>query len=309
MTKKTFVLLISSEPLNPPNELSSCFELNLASCLQKEYYVEILSLSNDGSLVATLKNILRKPSLKSLAIFFKYAIQLLFKPVEVRTYTIRNIPVKEIVGKYLFSGEKTAVASLMKSVNLGKKGFYKCYSSNERPQLIHAHSRFLLAGYLAYTIKASVGTPYVYTEHSTLYQRNLIRDTLKPYVATAINQSDYFTAVSASLYKIVEAFVGGFKTRSGIVYNALDAAYQKPLEQKHKEPMLLNVASLDEKKNQSALIKAMGTLRRQYPSLKLKLVGEGPDMQILKNLAAEKNVEDIVEFCGRKNAQEIKSNA
>jgi glycosyltransferase involved in cell wall biosynthesis len=307
MSSKPFVLLISSEALNPSNQLSSCFELNLASCLQKGYYVEILSISNEGSIIAAIKGLLRKPSLKSLSSLFGYIQLIVTKPVEIKKHTINNIPVKEIVGRYWFSGAKTPVASLMKSVNLGMKGFHKCYPENERPTLIHAHSRFLMAGYLAYTIKTSNGIPYVYTEHSTLYQRKLIHDSLKPYVATAINQSDFFTAVSSSLYKTVEAFIGGFKVRSGIVYNALDAIYQMPLEQKQKAPLLLNVASLDEKKNQAALIKAMAVLRKEHPSLKLKLVGEGPDLQMLKSLAEEKAVTDIVEFCGRKNAQEIKA--
>ena len=51
---------------------------------------------------------------------------------------------------------------------------YKYYCNEfGRPDIIHAHSRFLESIIIAKKIKEQFGIPYIITEHSTFHQRNM----------------------------------------------------------------------------------------------------------------------------------------
>ena len=68
---------------------------------------------------------------------------------------------------------------------------------------------------------------------------------------------------------------------------------------------LLAVGSLIPLKNYSLFIRLIAELKITYPNLKCKLVGTGPELATLKNMANEKAVRENIEFTGLLSRQEI----
>jgi len=68
---------------------------------------------------------------------------------------------------------------------------------------------------------------------------------------------------------------------------------------------LLAVGSLIPLKNYSMFIRLIAELKITYPNLKCKLVGTGPEIAALKNIAKEKAVRENIEFTGLLSRQEI----
>jgi phosphatidylinositol alpha-1,6-mannosyltransferase len=55
------------------------------------------------------------------------------------------------------------------------------------------------------------------------------------------------------------------------------------------------------------LLRALAHVRRQFPSAKLTVVGDGPQRQALKSLAQELGLSEAVEFTGRVPVEEVSS--
>jgi len=76
-------------------------------------------------------------------------------------------------------------------------------------------------------------------------------------------------------------------------------------ENTEREIDMLAVGSLIPLKNYSLFIRLIAELKFTYPNLKCKLVGTGPELAALKNMANEKGISENIEFTGLLNRQEI----
>ncbi|MCU0365455.1 MAG: glycosyltransferase family 4 protein [Ignavibacteriaceae bacterium] len=89
---------------------------------------------------------------------------------------------------------------------------------------------------------------------------------------------------------------------NGIIHWGIE---DQKLENLGRDIDLLAVGSLIPLKNYSLLIKVVAELKRMYPDLNCKLVGTGPELAVLKNMANEKGVRENIEFTGLLSRQEI----
>jgi glycosyltransferase involved in cell wall biosynthesis len=71
-----------------------------------------------------------------------------------------------------------------------------------------------------------------------------------------------------------------------------------------ESPLIGCVGVLLPDKGQDSLIRALATIRAEFPTVKLLLVGDGPDKHRLQQLAAKLNVTDAVIFAGFVSAME-----
>ncbi|GAA3893268.1 glycosyltransferase [Sphingomonas limnosediminicola] len=67
---------------------------------------------------------------------------------------------------------------------------------------------------------------------------------------------------------------------------------------------LISVGRLSPEKGQAGLLAAFSEARRDYPNLKLEIVGDGPDLDKLQQLAADLNLTQSVTFAGRCGEQQ-----
>ncbi len=66
-----------------------------------------------------------------------------------------------------------------------------------------------------------------------------------------------------------------------------------------REPTLVTVAHLVERKRHGDVLRAMWSLRDRHPNVRYRIVGEGPERERLARLATELGLADRVEFTGQ----------
>ena len=126
---------------------------------------------------------------------------------------------------------------------------------------------------------------------------------------------------SASRIIPISDWVAGILAKSGIpqeqmtvVYEGVEVSRLPSPQIRHaararwgitdNSPLIGCVGVLLPDKGQESLIRALAALRGEFPTVKLLLVGDGPDKHRLQQLAAKLNVTDAVIFAGFVSAME-----
>lgn len=313
------ILLITSEDLNEHNTLSSIFELSQANALRHfKHEVSILSVGNI-SFYAVVKTALAKikkepvkhPSLGKLSLLgllikaLNVALYIIFKPVKVRKLNIEGVSVLESVIYNFYPNQKEK-----EWVNAGFQGFKEYIKHSSSPDLIHAHSRFLLAPLLAKKIKEAYGVKYVITEHSSFYMRELVQPYQKQLMKDAIVNAAALITVSKALGNALNQSLHTNYAFT-VIPNILDEVFESgPLTQSNKNDKvfrILNIASLNKNKNHENLIRAFKLFHQQYPESELDIGGSGDELDNLRNLTAELNIADKVKFSGHLTKEAVKA--
>lgn len=96
--------------------------------------------------------------------------------------------------------------------------------------------------------------------------------------------------------------------RDFVVQNGVDTKIfcrKTPRPQRKAVSTIIYVGTLDQHKRVDMLIKGFSIVRRLFPELKLVIVGEGPDQQMLKDLTRESGQDKSIVFFGRVEHSEI----
>jgi phosphatidylinositol alpha-mannosyltransferase len=125
-------------------------------------------------------------------------------------------------------------------------------------------------------------------------------------LAPLMRRIRYRIAVSASARRtIAQHFPGTYE----IVPNGIDVGgFQKPMPRPHDmpadgSPTIIYVGRLEPRKGVDVLIRAMPAVRAQVTSVRLVIVGDGPDRESLTAIARTLNVD--VRFAGRVDDQQL----
>ena len=174
------------------------------------------------------------------------------------------------------------------------------------PDLIHAHSA-VWAGVAAAELKRRYGLPYVITEHSSAYARELFKAWQTPYLRTAFRQADYATAVSGALATSVKSYVG--TARITVIPNMVDTDYfHLPPERKKETPFrFLVVAFLTANKGIDILIRAFAKVLEQHPDLLLDIGGDGTQREALETLTRLLDISRSVRFLGELSRKQVRN--
>jgi glycosyltransferase involved in cell wall biosynthesis len=93
-----------------------------------------------------------------------------------------------------------------------------------------------------------------------------------------------------------------------VFYHGIDTdKFERKNQQNNATPELLTVGRLTAKKGFDVLLKACAELRNQGVAFKCRIIGDGEEKDELINLAAELDLNDIVEFVGVISSTEIKN--
>lgn len=317
------VLLISSEPLNPESIQSSCFELNQAKALiGTGIDVSILAVKNDYSITRILRSLTRRlfkqgdrdsylrnySSFILLSFLFKATTRIyLGNRFLVNKYTIDGIDVYESQVQYFrFT---TIYSSLKLWKRAGLRGFKVYVDDKGVPDIVHAHNRYMYAGALAYDLFVNREIPYVLTEHSSFYKRNLVAEEDVAVLRSSIESSSVFTIVSPLFIYDIEDKLGPIRKRPIFISNFLDEIFvQKDLKcdrSKGVDFRFVNIANLTEVKGQSILIEAFNEFLKVQPNGKLYIAGDGKLWQELHDLTERLNITSSVTFCGQLNPDDV----
>jgi glycosyltransferase involved in cell wall biosynthesis len=314
------VLLITSEELHEKNIYSSSFELAQAKALvKKDIKVSILSI---GALTtkSLAKNffyrLTRKvaPELRvrgiSAAESFLSGIVTFFRAV-FRVKITRRLSIEGItVYEALISRNSDFYISYKNSrtcISYGLKTAQDYINELGKPDIIHAHSRFLLAGLLAEEIKDRYNIPYLLTEHSSYYIRDLIEERYKPLIVRSIEKAEVFTTVSYKLADWVNNYLGK-QYPYCIIPNIIDPIFEEELTSpiKNRSFTFLNVAALNKNKGHANLLNAFSIALKRCADLVLRIAGSGEEMDKLKKLARVLGIQENVFFLGQLTLPEVR---
>ncbi len=191
---------------------------------------------------------------------------------------------------------------------------------NLKIDLIHVHTPFLL-GSLGYLTSKLLNLPLVFTYH-TLYHcyshylplgKNISSTMIKHWNKRFCNRCDLIIAPSLFVKKLIER--SGISSPVDVIPTGLQTTYysnnheQQWLRNKFKlrveEKILLYVGRLGKEKNISFLLDALERITKNFPYVRLVIVGTGPEESNLKLLCRQKQLNQYVIFAGKVDDREL----
>lgn len=188
-------------------------------------------------------------------------------------------------------------------LNCGIKLFKQYIKEFGKPDIIHVHS-LLNAGYLALQISKEFNIPYIITEHSTAYARNLISKEVLDNLNSVMENAGERLAVSREFSSLLETQT---KKTWSYLPNIVDNSFLEDDENLLlSEFVLINVCLLDKKKRVDVLIQAFAKVLKINPDMKLKIGGDGPERLSLEKLVVDLKISNAVIFLGLLSREQVK---
>jgi glycosyltransferase involved in cell wall biosynthesis len=167
------------------------------------------------------------------------------------------------------------------------------------------HANWTLSAAAAVLAKAVHRRPVVVTvQGSDVFQAARLPVVDRVTVA-ALRRCAKVLALSHSLASALHS-LGVPPSQVEIVPNGVDLDRFRP-EAGEREPLILFVGALIERKGVRHLIAALPTVLQAWPDYRLAIVGEGAQGDDLKRLAAELGVGDRVDFVGSQTPRQVSS--
>jgi len=186
---------------------------------------------------------------------------------------------------------------------VGKRLFKQYIAEQGMPDIIHAHN-VLYAGTLALSIKMAYHVPFVVTEHSSVYLSEDIQEWQLPIIRSVLENADARIVVSQHLGKALEKWVGTAACPWTLIPNILGSQFEDQVVQEEQGAegndcfRFLNIASMVAVKNHKSLLEAFSNKFRGAGSFQLRIGGNGPLCEELKELAKNLGIADQVIFLG-----------
>ncbi|MCF7530204.1 glycosyltransferase [Neisseria lisongii] len=191
-------------------------------------------------------------------------------------------------------------------VNAGLAAFERYIADNGRPDAVHAHA-MNYGGILAHAIYRRYGIPYVITEHSSIFARNLVRRNQWPSMHAAAQNCSARFAVSRDLCALLQQKYGlDWQYLPNILGSNFAEAFTFP--NKTQQPFTFcSVAHLRQLKGFDILLPAFAQALQQRPNMRLNIGGDGPEAAKLRQMAADLGIARAVSFAGRLKTDEVLS--
>lgn len=172
-----------------------------------------------------------------------------------------------------------------------------------RPDIIHAHSA-LWGGWAASVIAEEYNIPFVITEHSSIYGRNLIQEFQVPYIKETFHRSSKCIAVSEALKNDIAVYT---QKAIDVVPNLVDItkALQYNNDSPEKNFTFFSLAFLNKNKGFDLLIKAFHKAFGEKSDIKLYIGGDGEERRNLEMLVRDLNLTKNIIFLGELDRSQV----
>lgn len=178
--------------------------------------------------------------------------------------------------------------------------------------LVHAHAP-LPCGHAAMLLSAELALPYVVSVHgldafSTAQVHGRAGEWCRRISRRVYASSRRVICISELVREQVLEGVGR-SCRTSVVYNGVDPEVFSPGNDSKCDaaPLILSVGNLIPIKGHDLLIRAVAALTPEFPTLKLEIIGNGPEHSRLQALARQLGVAERVRFLGRQSRREVAS--
>ena len=168
--------------------------------------------------------------------------------------------------------------------------FYVLKSCRTKKYLVN-HTHFIFpGGVVSYFLKRMVGVPYVITAHGSDVPNynpdrfKILHRLLRPVWRAVVSDADLILCPSKSIEDLIKSSSATARTR--IIPNAIDTSKFQPRDKNPRN--LLIVTRMFERKGVQFALRALAEMGGQF---NINIVGDGPYLDTLKNLAKELKVE------------------
>lgn len=185
--------------------------------------------------------------------------------------------------------------------------------------LIHCHHPFILGEVGAWFAKKS-GVPLVFTFHTQYEQythyipfpQKLVKKMTRTSVLSYTDKCDLIICPSPNILSLLDDY--GVTAPFEMINNAIDLRlFQKPKPAavrarygiSESDKLLIYVGRMGIEKNIGFMLKAFRNASKEAPNAKLMIVGEGPELSALQEIAGRLEIGDKVIFTGRVEYKEI----
>ncbi len=175
------------------------------------------------------------------------------------------------------------------------------FASRNDYDLIHAHA--FLPGITAKLLNIFKGMPCVFTVHGTSVGTGLnnpAKEWLEKFILTQIPYSAEIS-VSRDFLKLKNANKKIYYVPNGVDVRNFDTVKS----QKAKNPTIIFVGRLHPQKNLLSLLKAISIIKKDIPNINLVIVGDGPQIEILKKTAKKIGITQNILFKGEVRGQSL----
>jgi len=179
--------------------------------------------------------------------------------------------------------------------------------------IIHTHHPFIL-GKVGATFAKKMNIPLVYTFHTQYehyahyipFNQKLVKKIARDTVIGYTQKCNMIICPSTSILSLLEDY--GVTAPIEMIPNAINvkafrdpdpSPVKKKFGIKDEDKLLIYVGRLGLEKNLEFMLKAFKRVRDQVPVAKLMIVGEGTELESLKNQAVELGIADGTIFPGR----------
>lgn len=172
--------------------------------------------------------------------------------------------------------------------------------------LVHIHSALDMG--IAYE-KSGIDYPYVITEHSTKYSRNLINNVQKKYLPNVFKKANRVLVVGNGLKNDISTYVD--KKRIEIIPNLVKMPKANLLKVKktnRKRFRFFSLGFLTYKKGMDLLIEAFNLGKDKLNDVELLIGGDGEERNNLKELINNYGLNDNIKLLGELNREEVAIN-
>lgn len=167
--------------------------------------------------------------------------------------------------------------------------------------LIHIHSAFD-AG-IAYS-KVKDKAPYVITEHSSRYHRNVINKVEEKMLYKTFSEASKIIAVGKGLAEKISKYSSNKVIE--VLPNMVTVKEKNINSDRMKERFrFFSLAFLNEYKGMDILIEAFKQNKEKFKNVELFIGGDGPEREKLQNLITEYNLENNIFLLGQLNREEV----
>jgi glycosyltransferase involved in cell wall biosynthesis len=175
-----------------------------------------------------------------------------------------------------------------------------------KADLIHVHVLTRM-GFIAHWKKNFDGTPYIITEHWSRYLpgNDFSGPLRKMWTKRIVRRAAMVTTASQALAEAMQHH--GLKNqRYELLPNVVDTQRFKPIPHHNEVPKIVHVSCFeDQSKNISGLLEALKLLKDKSIAYQAVLIGEGIDLESMKQRAATLELNDRVRFTGLLQGQDL----
>lgn len=172
--------------------------------------------------------------------------------------------------------------------------------------LVHIHSALDMG--IAYD-KSGIDYPYVITEHSTKYSRNLINNVQKKYLPNVFKKANRVLVVGNGLKNDISTYVN--KKRIEIIPNLVKMPkgdLLKVKKENRKRFRFFSLGFLTYKKGMDLLIEAFNLGKDKLNDVELLIGGDGEERNNLKKLIDNYGLNNSIKLLGELNREEVAIN-